>query len=254
MPRTDGQGWAGRGIRRPRFLAAAFEHRTSRAGDPQLHTHVLVANAIQRPDGQWAALDGRLIYAHAETAGYVHEAALRNALARDLAAQWEGPVNGIADIRGVPQDVLDAFSQRSHEIDAYLRQRGQASAAARQVAAVRTREAKDYGVTPAQLLPEWRDRAARLSLTPQRVQGLLGRARAEMRSPLHDERLITRLAGRDGLTRSASHSIVASGSRRSPSSRARVRRSQRSRKWRIGSWRPSTRFRSPLAPTATAPR
>jgi conjugative relaxase-like TrwC/TraI family protein len=40
------EGFAGNG-----FLAAAFEHRTSRAGDPQLHTHVPVANAIKRPDG-----------------------------------------------------------------------------------------------------------------------------------------------------------------------------------------------------------
>ena len=31
------------------FVAAAFRHRTSRAGDPHLHTHVLIANVVQRP-------------------------------------------------------------------------------------------------------------------------------------------------------------------------------------------------------------
>jgi conjugative relaxase-like TrwC/TraI family protein len=47
------------------LVAAAFRHRTSRAGDPQLHTHVLVANLGLGTDGRWSALDGRRIYAHA---------------------------------------------------------------------------------------------------------------------------------------------------------------------------------------------
>jgi conjugative relaxase-like TrwC/TraI family protein len=35
------------------FVAAAFKHRTSRAGDPQMHSHVLVANKVRCTDGQW---------------------------------------------------------------------------------------------------------------------------------------------------------------------------------------------------------
>jgi conjugative relaxase-like TrwC/TraI family protein len=42
------------------LMAAAFDHRTSRAGDPQLHTHVLIANQSRGVDGRWSALDGRL--------------------------------------------------------------------------------------------------------------------------------------------------------------------------------------------------
>jgi conjugative relaxase-like TrwC/TraI family protein len=195
----QGEGFAGRG-----FLAAAFEHRTSRAGDPQLHTHVLIANAVQRPAGQWAALDGRLLYAHAKTAGYIHEAAFRHALARDLGIEWRRPVNGIADIKGVMERVLDAFSRRSHEIDAYVRRRGEASAAARQVAAVRTREAKDYGVTPAELQPEWVRRAAELGLTPERVEALYrDRSTVERLAPADEVARV--LAGREGLTRASSH-------------------------------------------------
>lgn len=38
------------------FVAAAFRHRTSRAGDPQLHTHVVVSNMAQGPEGRWTAL------------------------------------------------------------------------------------------------------------------------------------------------------------------------------------------------------
>jgi hypothetical protein len=47
------------------LIAAALRHRTSRAGDPQLHTHVVVANLGRGPDGRWSALDGRQLYAHA---------------------------------------------------------------------------------------------------------------------------------------------------------------------------------------------
>jgi conjugative relaxase-like TrwC/TraI family protein len=56
-------------IRGNGLIGAAFRHRTSRAGDPQLHTHVLVANLVLGVDGMWGTLDGRRIYAHAKTAG-----------------------------------------------------------------------------------------------------------------------------------------------------------------------------------------
>ena len=52
-------------------MGAAFKHRTSRAGDPQVHTHVLIANATRVADGSWRTLDGRAIYAEARTAGFV---------------------------------------------------------------------------------------------------------------------------------------------------------------------------------------
>ena len=75
---------AGRGL-----IGAAFRHRTSRAGDPQLHTHVLVANLVLGADGRWGTLDGRRIYAHAKTAGYLYEHRLRALLTRELGFEWE---------------------------------------------------------------------------------------------------------------------------------------------------------------------
>ena len=44
------------------LVAATFVHRDSRAGDPNLHTHVAVANKVQTLDGKWLAIDGRLIF------------------------------------------------------------------------------------------------------------------------------------------------------------------------------------------------
>ena len=86
------------------LVAAAFRHRTSRAGDPQLHTHVVVANLVQADDGRWSALDGRRLYAHAKTAGYLYEARLRAELTRELGVEWTPVRNGIADVAGVPRD------------------------------------------------------------------------------------------------------------------------------------------------------
>jgi conjugative relaxase-like TrwC/TraI family protein len=54
------------------FAAAAFDHRTSRAGDPLLHTHVVVSDRTLAEDGRWTALDARPLYRHAKTAGYGH--------------------------------------------------------------------------------------------------------------------------------------------------------------------------------------
>src|SRR3954470_16253995 len=159
---------AGRGL-----VGAAFRHRTSRAGDPQLHTHVLVANVVLGADGRWSTLDGRRIYAHAKTAGYLYEARLRALLTRELGVGW-GPVrNGIADVEGVPAGALRAFSRRRADITAELERRGATSAAAAQIATLATRRAKDYAVTPEQLVPEWR--ARELGLGEEVVRALAGR-------------------------------------------------------------------------------
>jgi len=117
---------AGRGL-----VAAAFRHRTSRAGDPQLHTHVLVANLIEGVDGRWSALDGRRIYAHAKTASYLYEARLRAELTERLGVEWTPVRNGLAEIVGVPRPVLRAFSQRRAEIEAELARVGESGEACR---------------------------------------------------------------------------------------------------------------------------
>jgi conjugative relaxase-like TrwC/TraI family protein len=76
---TEGEG----------FVAAAFRHRTSRAGDPQLHTHVVIANLAHAPaDGRWTALDGRPLYAWWRPVGYLYEAHLRWELTRRLGVEW----------------------------------------------------------------------------------------------------------------------------------------------------------------------
>jgi conjugative relaxase-like TrwC/TraI family protein len=142
---------------------ATFRHRTSRAGDPQLHTHAVVANTTTA-DGTATALDGRALYAHARTAGFLYQAALRHHLTQNLGVEWEPVHNGVAEISGIDDEVLKHFSRRSQEIRERLAQLGARSAHAAEVAALETRKAKDYNVPTERLREEWRARASELGL------------------------------------------------------------------------------------------
>ena len=99
------------------LVAAAFTHRTSRAGDPQLHTHVLVANVAKGVDGIWSAADARLIYGHSRTAGFLYQGALRAGLTRALGVRFGEVSRGMAELDGVPKALLRAFSTRRREIE-----------------------------------------------------------------------------------------------------------------------------------------
>ncbi|MPZ69908.1 MAG: relaxase domain-containing protein [Actinobacteria bacterium] len=185
------------------FVASAFRHRTSRAGDPLLHTHVLVANLIHGDDGKWSALDGRLLYSHAKTAGYLYQAQLRHELSLRLGLEWTPIRNGTADIEGVPQEVIKAFSKRRAEIEIRMEQRGEQSARAAQVATLDTRRAKDYRLRGDGLLPEWERRAKELGFSRRDLTNVLDREpRALTRSD--KTRVMTELVEPEGLTRDAS--------------------------------------------------
>src|SRR5215210_2833071 len=107
------------------FVAAAYQHRTSRSRDPHLHTHVVVANMARSPDGVWRALDGEPILKHYRlAAGYLYQAQLRFELARSLRVEWREPENGMAEIAGVPDDALRAFSQRRAQVLDYIERHG----------------------------------------------------------------------------------------------------------------------------------
>ncbi len=144
------------------LVAAAFRHRTSRAGDPQLHTHVLVANLGRGVDGRWSALDGRRLYAEARAASFIYQAVLRGELTRTLGVEWSAVRRGIAEVVGVPRPVMRAFSRRRAEIDAALAERGTTGARAAEAAALATRRVKDPRVAADTLVGEWRERAEEL--------------------------------------------------------------------------------------------
>jgi conjugative relaxase-like TrwC/TraI family protein len=70
------------------LLAVGFDHRTSREGDPLVHTHLVIANRVQGPDGRWTALDGRDLYRHRLAADAIYRASYQRQLSRTLGIEW----------------------------------------------------------------------------------------------------------------------------------------------------------------------
>jgi conjugative relaxase-like TrwC/TraI family protein len=182
------------------FVAAAYQHRTSRAQDPHLHTHVIVANIARGSDGVWRALDGEPILKHYRlAAGYLYQSQLRFELTRSLGVEWREPAGGMAEIAGVPEAALRAFSQRRAQVLDYLERRGSSGFYAAKVAALETRDRKEPIDLP-QMRLEWLARAAEHGLGGRELKQLLGRTVPREL----DEREVTetaaRLAGPEGLT------------------------------------------------------
>lgn len=125
------------------FIAAGFRHRMSRAQDPHLHTHVIVANMARSPDGDWRALDGQaLLQTYRLVAGYIYEAHLRFELTRRLGVEWTEPVKGMGELRGVPA-ALREFSRRRAALLERMEARGLNGFHASRVSALATRERKE---------------------------------------------------------------------------------------------------------------
>jgi conjugative relaxase-like TrwC/TraI family protein len=80
------------------LTAAAFRQHTSRAADPQLHTHVVIAAKVQAPDGRWLALDARPLKCDQRTLSALYHAGLRAELSRRLGVRWSPPTDGIAEL------------------------------------------------------------------------------------------------------------------------------------------------------------
>ncbi len=159
------------------YVAASFTEFTSRADDPQLHTHVVVANKVKGTDGVWRTVDGRLLYRYQLAAGYLHEAVLRKELTERLGVRWQPVRNGMADIEGFTRPQIEAFSRRRHQLETWRQDQGLPdTAAARQVAVLATRPRSRIIPSPNSKL-EWKQRAAQVGLTPDRLTQLMGSSR-----------------------------------------------------------------------------
>jgi conjugative relaxase-like TrwC/TraI family protein len=157
------------------WLVAGFVHRTSREGDPQLHTHCLVPNVVRRQaDGRCVALAARPLFVWARAAGSIYQAELQRLLAVRLGVAWGPDRSNTRDIVGFTPSQLRAFSKRSTEIEAELEARGAGyeSAALRMKAddeaSLATRPAKDHSLTPSRLADRWKTEAAGVGLAVER--------------------------------------------------------------------------------------
>ncbi|WP_417233944.1 MobF family relaxase [Arthrobacter sp.] len=162
------------------LIATAFDHYDSRAGDPHLHTHVVISNKVQTVlDGKWRSLDGRPMHAATVALSELHEAVFADHLTRTFGVEWEardmGRDRNLAwAVASVPEELMVEFSSRSRHIDAeknrliaeYVEKHGRQPSATtiiklRAQATLATRPEKQVR-SLADLTTEWRERASRL--------------------------------------------------------------------------------------------
>ena len=159
------------------MVATAFDHFDSRAGDPHLHTHVVISNKVQTAfDGKWRSLDGRPMHAAVVALSELHEAVFADHMTRTFGVEWEArdmgrDRNPAWAISTVPEELVQEFSTRARHIDAekdrliaeYVARHGRQPSAAtviklRAQATLSTRPEKEVR-SLADLTAEWRTRA-----------------------------------------------------------------------------------------------
>ena len=104
-------------------VAAAFTHWDSRAGDPQLHDHVVVANRARSvSDGTWRTLDSRGLFKSVVALSELHQGVLSDLLTKELGWGWDGRSRRHSEqlrfeVTGVSEALMAEFSQRSAAIE-----------------------------------------------------------------------------------------------------------------------------------------
>jgi len=201
------------------FVIGAFRHRSSRAGDPHLHTHLVIPNSVRRPDGSWGAYDHRRLYAAAKTGGFVYQVELRRRMTEALGIEWGEVENGHAEIQGVDEDLCRHFSKRRQEVIEEMARRGETSARAAQTATLATRRPKpgqregvdwsadagDYGVQPTDaegMYDRWRRESVDAGYGPPDPSETLHRAEVQVPTEAQMEAWSRHLSGPEGVTES----------------------------------------------------
>jgi conjugative relaxase-like TrwC/TraI family protein len=168
------------------LVATAFTHRDSRAGDPDLHTHVAVANKVQTLTGKWLSVDGRILFKANVTASETYNTSLEKHLRTRLGllfAEREGTDRGkrpVREVVGVDPRLNARWSTRRVAIEA---RRGVLAAAFQadhgrpptvvesiqlaQQATLETREAKHEPRTLAEQRQAWAEQAEEVLGGPQ---------------------------------------------------------------------------------------
>ncbi|WP_457029295.1 MobF family relaxase [Kitasatospora sp. P5_F3] len=179
------------------LVAVAFDHFDSRAGDPNLHTHVAVANKIQGIDGKWRSLDARGLLAMTVATSEFYNSRFETELTARLGVTFEAREDSVTkrqpvrEIVGVPTEVIAHFSSRRTEIEARYEQllseyrrehghdpsRGTSHKLARQ-ANLDTREGKKAARSLADMRADWTH-----TVTTAHGEGVIQRVMAVVPAP-----------------------------------------------------------------------
>lgn len=200
-------------------VATAFDHWDSRAGDPQLHTHVVVLNRVQSvSEGSWRTLDSKALFRAAVGMSELYNGLLADELTRDLGWAWTPETRRRSpepkwEVEGVAKELREEFSRRSSVIEqakdalveVFTASHGRPPTASevigmRQQATLATRDAK-HVKSLTELIGEWRARAGRFvdGDQPDWVHSLSGR---------HGQRLLAASDLEEGILRDAATVVL----------------------------------------------
>ncbi|WP_189061558.1 MobF family relaxase [Longimycelium tulufanense] len=162
------------------FVATAFQHRDSRAGDPNLHTHVAISNRVLAADGKWRTLDSRQMHRIAVSMSERYNARFEDNMVRLLGVRWIERSKGsdkrpVREIDGIPEKLIKWFSRRREQVENgydklvrdYVRKHGRTPPRSvqyrlAQQACLDDRPHKDGPKTMAEQVTEWFQRAAQI--------------------------------------------------------------------------------------------
>ena len=149
------------------LVYALFAHDTSRALDPQGHIHAVVANLTRDLKGNWKALWNGEIWKNNTTIGQFYHAAFRAQLQK-LGYETEAAgKHGAFEIKGVPGEVIKAFSTRAAEIEAKIAETGATTLATKKQITLYTRDPKLAVEDRTALVEGWQDPRRRTGLRRQ---------------------------------------------------------------------------------------
>jgi conjugative relaxase-like TrwC/TraI family protein len=149
-------------VRTSNLVVARFNHDTSRAQDPQLHTHAVVLNATNRGDA-WRALSNEALYRNKMVAGAIYRAQLAHELRQIGYSLRRTHADGRFEVDGFTARQLRAFSKRRVEIEAELDREEASGAVAAKRAALTTRKAK-HEIDRKALHEAWHEEARALGV------------------------------------------------------------------------------------------
>jgi hypothetical protein len=184
-------------VRLPGMVAIAYQHETSRCGDPHLHTHVIVPNRQARADGVMVSIDGTSLYHEARAAGVIYQATLRRELHQSLGLEWSrvDPSSGMAELAGVDRETITAWSRRSTQLREWAAHNlhvadGPLTAAQLAAAQKATRPAKPEELAWAALVQQWRADARGLHLDRASFDTARAARRTAARTPVDTARIV----------------------------------------------------------------
>jgi conjugative relaxase-like TrwC/TraI family protein len=175
------RGKGGQNLEKAKALIATFEHGTSRAQDPQLHTHALLMNICQREDGTWGSVSALSVFQAKMAAGALYRAHLAATLTQELGLDIL-PDGTSFTIDGVPKSVCQHFSQRRADILAEIEELGITSAAGAAKVTLESRQSKEE-VSRSQLFEDWQRVGEEIGFGRREAERLVHKGRALEKTP-----------------------------------------------------------------------